>query len=100
MSRCARYCGSEGQAGAYYRDEIRDIWGGFSTSDPGNDSGKPVGSFSEGGSTIVSYASGTGVLADNWVNFHAANTVPTGPEVVPQHYLQPIALYLGRSAEI
>ena len=87
------------EAGAWGRDEIRDISGAiekvawlygsectgvFSSSTRHNrfnmqdNSSVPVGGLN--------------------LEFSAANSVPTGPQNVPQHIWQPVCLYLGRPA--
>ena len=98
MSRCARYCGQEG-AGEYHRDEIRNIVG-VHTDSYGVTQNYSSGAFSAGNPRAAAMQ-GNAVANGAWdVSFDASRVVPTGPEVVPQHYRQPVALYLGSPAEV
>ena len=58
------------------------------------------GAFSAGNPRAAAMQ-GNAVANGAWdVSFDASRVVPTGPEVVPQHYRQPVALYLGSPAEV
>ena len=95
----ARYCGGEGEVGAYHRDEIRNIVG-VHTDSYGVTQNYSSGAFSAGNPRAAAMQ-GNAVANGAWdVSFDASRVVPTGPEVVPQHYRQPVALYLGRTAQI
>lgn len=91
----ARYWTGEGQAGEYHRDEIRNITGNTTGPSYGGIA-VPSGAFYRTASTHavpdVPALFGTAVALDT------SRVVPTGPENVPQHYKQPIALYLGMNA--
>ena len=95
--KSARYCGQNSDAGAYHRDEIRNITGThYDVYGVRQDISS--GAFSAGNPRAAAIG-GSATANGAWnVSFDASHVVPTGPEVVPQHYLQPIALYLGRSA--
>lgn len=86
---------SEG-AGAWGRDEIRNIVGSLA---PWSAEYNASGVFS-GGDTRTSRPNGTGTLGsgNTLYTFNASDVVPTGPQNVPQHVWQPIILYLGRPA--
>ena len=98
----ARYCGGvDGNVGAYHRDEIRNIVGHTTHMHV-----QPSGAVSAWGGalgtltdSLSSAQSGTSSIGLQ-VQFDASRVVPTGPENVPQHYLQPVALYMGRVAQI
>lgn len=80
--------GADGAAGAWGRDEIRNINGEIPSF--GN---LGSGAFTSG--TKYSDAGG-GLYGVYFKRFNALNVVPTGPQNVPQHVWQPVALYLGR----
>ncbi len=98
--RSARYCGNGGQVGSYHRDEIREISGTFSAVY----GGYPLAEFTGCITSVYLSDEGQGTApqsqANNMYTMSAARVVPTGPENVPQHYLQPIALYLGSPAKV
>ena len=99
MSRSARYCGQSSDAGAYHRDEIRNIVGVHIDS-YGVTQNYSSGAFSAGNPRAAAMQ-GNAVANGAWdVSFDASRVVPTGPENVPAHYKQPVALYLGRSTEV
>lgn len=89
--------GTEAQAGAWGRDEIRNITGTAGYFKSISDfffSGALKLDSTTGGSHD---AMGTGPSS---FLFDASLVVPTGPQVVPQHVWQPVCLYLGRSAQV
>ena len=69
-------------------------------SDIGADNPIPQGAFYQGDIIKIGFAEGAYIIGDRQLNFDASRVVPTGPEVVPQHYRQPVALYLGRAAKV
>ena len=83
-------------AGAWGRDEIRNITG---TSGSNNSTGgysSPTGAFVAGSGC---YSADARTQSPNvYIEFDASKSVPTGPENVPPHVWQPAILYLGRSA--
>ena len=94
----ARYC-SQDSAGVYHRDEIRNITGThYDVYGVRQDISS--GTFLAGNPRAAA-TQGNIVANGAWdVSFDASRVVPTGPEVVPQHYRQPVALYLGRPAQV
>ena len=86
--------GSEREAGAWGRDEIRNIVGSIA---PWSAENNASGAFSVG-DTRTSRPNGTGTPGsiNTLYNFDASLVVPTGPMNVPPHIWQPIILYLGR----
>ena len=96
----ARYCGQDGQVGSYHRDEIREISGTFSAVYGGYPLAECTGCIT----SVYLSDEGQGTVpqsqANNIYTMSAARVVPTGPENVPQHYLQPIVLYLGSPAKV
>ena len=95
----ARYCGQDGEIGAYHRDEIRNI-AGVHIDSYGVTQNYSSGAFSAANPRATATL-GNAVANGAWyVSFDASRVVPTGPENVPPHYRQPITLYMGRVAEI
>ena len=96
----ARYCGQDGQVGSYHRDEIREISSTFSAVYGGYPLAECTGCIT----SVYLSDEGQGTVpqsqANNIYTMSAARVVPTGPENVPQHYLQPIVLYLGSPAKV
>ena len=89
--------GTGGAAGAWGRDEIRNIIGSvnysimtFGSSGTGSFTVTDIGSYTT--------ASGGANTRYSSINFNPARVVPTGPQNVPPHIWQPIILYLGRPA--
>ena len=85
--------GAVGEAGAWHRDEIRNITGGGSVAiidgwtgalrrDPGSTSNIAQGNY---------HGFGT-------FSLDCSRIVPTGPENVPPHIWQPVVIYLGLPA--
>ena len=98
-------------AGAWHRDEIRNITGwmhAFCTKAPGvyyagNYAGG--GPFSVAGIPTNQKAATAAYNNDQSIsmpriNFNTSLVVPTGTQNVPQHVWQPVALYLGRAAQV
>ena len=91
--------GGDGSAGAWGRDEIRNITGSFGidySASPARFAA--TGAFSDNYYTQAN-VKGVGHDSDNQdgiIRFSASNVVPTGPVNVPQHIWQPVTLYLGR----
>ena len=88
--------GADGMAGAWGRDEIRNIKGaalvGWLPDSPSSFSGA-LSPFKLGN---AAYSIGAGSAIYNSIRFDASKEVNTGPQNVPQHIWQPIILYLGR----
>ena len=84
-------------AGAWGRDEIRNITGSFGRA-YGAGSGYPAqGAFTD--LSGVSNGRGEpGVERNDPAGFDASLVVPTGPQNVPPHIWQPVIFYLGRPA--
>ncbi|WP_297826849.1 hypothetical protein [uncultured Desulfovibrio sp.] len=100
--------GDSEEAGAWGRDEIRNIYGRFAFQTaahgaaylaPVADAGQIVGAFKIFGpphsaaypsQAITSAGPGIGI------EMNAFNNVPTGQQNVPQHIWQPVIIYLGR----
>ena len=80
-----------GQAGAWGRDEIRNITGQLG-ADSFNASNSGAFSTSNGAQRTCSGGTGN----PDCTIFDASLVVPTGPMNVPPHIWQPIILYLGR----
>ena len=85
------------EAGAWGRDEIRNITGSFGRA-YGAGSGYPAqGAFTD--LSGVSNGRGEpGVERNDPAGFDASLVVPTGPQNVPPHIWQPVIFYLGRPA--
>ena len=85
--------GTGGAAGAWGRDEIRNIVGSLA---PWSSENTASGVFSAGDAR-TSRPNGTGTLGsgNTLYKFNASDVVPTGPQNVPQHVWQPVIIYLG-----
>ena len=97
----ARYCGgTDGDAGMYHRDEIRNIVGNSAHMhvQPAGGVGAWGGALGTITASLSSAQSGTSSTGLQ-IQFDASKAVPTGPENVPQHYRQSTALSLGISTE-
>lgn len=97
----ARYCGQDGEVGGYHRDEIRNITGrtfGFHAKVIGDTYGG-VGALELVAQSVSAAQKGESAYG-SYITFDASRVVPIGPENVPSHYRQPIALYLGKSPQI
>ena len=86
--------GQSAQAGAWGRDEIRNITGSFSAYDANNDGYGADGAFYPV-SKLLGGGAGSG-SAEAYTGFDASRVVPTGPQNTPQHIWQPVIIYLGR----
>ena len=89
----------DGNVGAYHRDEIRDIYGAISLHRR-TCCGVSGGFTLDGQGVLEISGPPTSEVGYGVAYFHAYNIVPTGPENVPSHVWQPVALYLGRAAQI
>ena len=90
--------GQEQAAGAWGRDEIRNLVGGYTArSDTGVIGGSSFanGVFTAGKASKPYQPQGQGGTAYE-LSFDVSRVVPTGPVNVPPHIWQPIILYLGR----
>ena len=83
--------GQEREAGAWGRDEIRNITGQLGV-DSFNASNSGAFSISNGAQCTCSGGTGN----PDCTIFEASLVVPTGPHNVPPHNWQPVILYLGR----
>ena len=92
--------GAEEDAGAWHRDEIRNITGNFGSSfcRTGVDVSyaAPTGAFNMPASGYRVVLSNTTSLGVNGID--ASLVVPTGAQNVPQHIWQPVIIYLGQPA--
>lgn len=93
--------GQSESAGAWGRDEIRNITGAIGKEI--RDDTTNLGVFSKSkassitGMTLVTSGSGTAAALSHSVStFATSSMVPTGPQNVPPHIWQPVILYLGR----
>lgn len=96
----ARYCAGDG-AGKYHRDEVRNIVGSFWNNKNGlfTDSGYANGAMRRVQATDSFSNNANRDNSNSFsITFDASCVVPTGPENVPPHYGQPVALYLGAPA--
>ena len=84
--------GQEQAAGAWGRDEIRNIYGQVGEivhAESANGAFKYIGQLV--GRTYVD-----GVWKSGIIHMEASQLVPTGPMNVPPHIWQPVIIYLGR----
>ena len=96
--------GTTGEAGAWGRDEIREIEGALQRLPQPRSgyiwqSAGLTGAFSTDNNSELSTTSmggGSSTSNPTKVLFKASNVVPTGPLNVPPHVWQPIIIYLGR----
>lgn len=86
--------GQERAAGAWGRDEIRNVTGSFSAILCGDTTVSGALNQVLGGGYTT--ASGSGGTKFRTLILDAAQVVPTGPQNVPQHVWQPVVIYLGR----
>ena len=86
--------GQEREAGAWGRDEIRNITG--SVNIMRLTVGGAVGPFSLINDRIVAVGVGGVTASISDIGFSASNVVSTGPQNVPPHIWQPVIIYLGR----
>ena len=85
--------GAEREAGAWGRDEIRNITG--SVNIMRLTVGGAVGPFSLINDRIVAVGVGGVTASISDIGFSASNVVSTGPQNVPPHIWQPVIIYLG-----
>lgn len=86
--------GADRSAGAWGRDEIRNVTGSFSAILCGETTVSGALNQVLGGGYTT--ASGSGGTKFRTLILDAAQVVPTGPQNVPQHVWQPVVIYLGR----
>ena len=86
--------GSEREAGAWGRDEIRNITGSINIMRLAV--GGAVGPFSFINDRVVAVGVGGVTASISDIGFSASNVVSTGPQNVPPHIWQPVIIYLGR----
>ena len=86
--------GQSADAGAWGRDEIRNITGAVAELF-GQQSGGATGAMQISLLNNRTAATGSGAGYGR-VSFDASNGVPTGPLNVPPHIWQPVVIYLGR----
>ena len=86
--------GQSADAGAWGRDEIRNITGAVAELF-GQQSGGATGAMQISLLNNRTAATGSGAGYGR-VSFDASNGVPTGPQNVPPHIWQPVVIYLGR----
>lgn len=91
--------GGDADAGAWGRDEIREL-SGVITNVGGGHGLVPIGTgvFTSAGKVdaqefTVQEDDNAGAITT--ITFSAANAVPTGPQNVPQHIWTPCCIYLG-----
>ncbi|WP_297849416.1 hypothetical protein [uncultured Desulfovibrio sp.] len=84
------------EAGAWGRDEIRNIWGSTYQIQYLATSSWTGAFFMSAQGMMGDYPAGVAGHRAYDVAFDASRVVPTGPENVPQHIWQPVILYLGR----
>ena len=91
--------GADGTAGAWGRDEIRNITGSLirAANAPGT-FGSADGVFLANNSVAqyIPVAGGPGSTISSKIELNVSRAVSTGPQNVPQHIWQPIILYLGQ----
>ena len=87
--------GAEEAAGAWGRDEIRNMRGTLQYAYAGTSDASTTGVFTHEMATNGPLGGGK-----YWatLTFDASRVVPTGVQNVPQHIWQPAVLYLGRPA--
>ena len=86
--------GADGMAGAWGRDEIRNVTGSFSAILCGETTVSGALNQVLGGGYTT--ASGSGGTKFRTLILDAAQVVPTGPQNVPPHIWHPVILYLGQ----
>lgn len=87
--------GAGNNAGAWGRDEIRNIHGSAGDYIWGAENFTGALSTSKNQGVVVTTGGGSSYPRKN-MEFDASKSVPTGPENVPPHVWQPAILYLGR----
>ena len=84
------------EAGAWGEDAIRNITGQASGANSVGPCFEAEGAIYRG--TVQGNATYRNASYGGYLMFDASRVVPTGPENVPPHVWQPVALYLGRPA--
>ena len=84
------------EAGAWGEDAIRNITGQASGANSVGPCAEGMGAIYRG--TVQGNATYRNASYGGYLMFDASRVVPTGPENVPPHVWQPVALYLGRPA--
>ncbi|MFR6035834.1 MAG: hypothetical protein ACLUH8_05120 [Desulfovibrio piger] len=91
--------GAGNNAGAWGRDEIRNIHGSAGDYIWGAENFTGALSTSKNQGVVVTTGGGSSYPRKN-MEFDASKSVPTGPENVPPHVWQPAILYLGRPTQV
>lgn len=91
--------GAGNNAGAWGRDEIRNIHGSAGDYIWGAENFTGALSASKNQGVVVTTGGGSSYPRKN-MEFDASKSVPTGPENVPPHVWQPAILYLGRPTQV
>ena len=84
------------EAGAWGEDAIRNITGQASGANSVGPCAEGMGAIYRG--TVQGNATYRNASYGGYLMFDVSRVVPTGPENVPPHVWQPVALYLGRPA--
>ena len=99
VSRCTRYCGDDG-AGAYSADTGREAIGSFAGAAGLFDNASGAFSLSPEQLTVAAHGAGVRARVADFALSRAWGAEHSGAEFAPVHYNQPIALYLGRLAQV
>lgn len=100
LSPFRAWTGADREAGSWQGDAIRNIQGAIYSYILNLGNGNPPsGALKINTSQQGLYTVGSGGYGGE-MTFDASRAVPTGPENVPQHIVQPIVLYLGRPTEV
>lgn len=95
----ARYCGDDG-AGAYSADTGREAIGSFAGAAGLFDNASGAFSLSPEQLTVAAHGAGVRARVADFALSRAWGAEHSGAEFAPVHYNQPIALYLGRLAQV
>ena len=92
--------GQAKEAGAWWRDEIRNLQGNISIGGAGNQNsliGGCSGVFSVENQTVAGVLDPdtNGAIRYTRIIMNASTVVPTGLQNVPQHIWQPFVIYIG-----